>query len=248
MSLNGLNRHSTAPSATRRDRTLRSPAVMKMIGMCFCRLFQFSLQVRARHSRHGDVENQTASFIEEIGCEERLGRRESLRGKAELPHQVGERLADRLVVIDDRDKGIAPPSTSTYRYCCSVMPVRVANRDLEPTQLSCCILNTMASLVGYRVHRIAHCTSRWREGSLWSAALLKIEFGPSLFRKSYTKVAAITLYQHRSRHSDAAPIVPPRATVMGRQFKVDWECFLQLKLIQPVLSRMPCLVRPRTVR
>jgi hypothetical protein len=29
-----------------------------------------------------------------------------LSGKAELPHQVGERLADRFVVIDNRDKGM----------------------------------------------------------------------------------------------------------------------------------------------
>ena len=103
MSLNGLNRHSTAPcfeqartdglvsvSGDEDDRNLL-PATL-----------QFPLEIGSGHARHGDVEDQTSGLADVIGREELFRRRERLDRKAELPQQVGQRLAHGLVVIDDR--------------------------------------------------------------------------------------------------------------------------------------------------
>src|SRR5262245_32448520 len=65
---------------------------------------QFTIELGARHTRHGDVDNQTAGSVYELGCQERFCRRESLRGKAELLQQIGKRFSNRLVVIDNRNE------------------------------------------------------------------------------------------------------------------------------------------------
>src|SRR5918995_1869973 len=53
---------------------------------------QFLLQFGPRHAGHRDVEEQTARLADEIGREERFGRRERLGGKAQLAQQVWQRL------------------------------------------------------------------------------------------------------------------------------------------------------------
>src|SRR5690348_14915650 len=63
---------------------------------------QFSLEIGPGHARHGDVEDQTPGLADATGREKLLRRRERLGRKAAFPQQVGERLAHRLVVIDDR--------------------------------------------------------------------------------------------------------------------------------------------------
>ena len=121
VSLNGLNRHSTAPCSSRRGRTVSSPcAVMKTIGISCRATLQFPLEIgsatcpawRCRGSgtwsgrRSSDARNASA---DENACDR----------KAELPQQVGQRLAHGLVVIDDRHERTAvtywPPSCSASR-------------------------------------------------------------------------------------------------------------------------------------
>jgi hypothetical protein len=63
---------------------------------------QFPLEIGSGHARHGDVEDQTSGLANIIGRQELFRRRERLDRKAELPQQVGQRLAHGLVVIDDR--------------------------------------------------------------------------------------------------------------------------------------------------
>src|SRR4051794_38518892 len=63
---------------------------------------QFSLKIGSGHARHRDVEDQTSRLIDAIRGEELFSRRERPGRKAELPQQVGKRLAHRLVVIDYR--------------------------------------------------------------------------------------------------------------------------------------------------
>ena len=94
--------HGAVREQTRAEGLCLRCAVMKTIGMSLPPMHQFLLQVGARHARHRDVEEQTSRFADDIGREERLGRGKRLGGKAELPHQVGQRLAHGLVVIDDR--------------------------------------------------------------------------------------------------------------------------------------------------
>src|SRR5271165_2573334 len=62
---------------------------------------KFAPQLGARHARHDYVENQTASVIDRPGREKRICGRERLDGKAELPHEVGKGVANRLVIVDD---------------------------------------------------------------------------------------------------------------------------------------------------
>ena len=54
---------------------------------------QFPLEIGSGHARHGDVEDEAPGLAEAIGREERFRRRERLDRKAELPEQVGKRLA-----------------------------------------------------------------------------------------------------------------------------------------------------------
>src|SRR6266702_187009 len=63
---------------------------------------QFLLQLGAGHLRHRDVEEQRPGLLDKIRCEKRFRRRERLDLETELPQQVGERFAHRLVVVDDR--------------------------------------------------------------------------------------------------------------------------------------------------
>src|SRR6266851_1665756 len=51
--------------------------------------FQFSLEIRSCHARHGDVQDQTPSLIDVIRREELFRRRERMGRKAQLPEQVG---------------------------------------------------------------------------------------------------------------------------------------------------------------
>ena len=65
--MKGLNRHSTAPCSSTRGRTdFIFLAVIKMTGMFFPRRLNFPMEIRARHSRHGDVEDQALSLIDAI--------------------------------------------------------------------------------------------------------------------------------------------------------------------------------------
>ena len=61
---------------------------------------QFLLEIESRHSRHRNVEDQAPGPADKSDCEERLGGREGYGGKPELPQQVGQRLAHRLVIVD----------------------------------------------------------------------------------------------------------------------------------------------------
>src|ERR1700680_1663144 len=60
---------------------------------------QLALKVGAGHAGHGNVEDQASGPADTIGGKEGFRRRERLGGKAELPQQVGQRLANGLVVI-----------------------------------------------------------------------------------------------------------------------------------------------------
>src|SRR5580704_951026 len=62
---------------------------------------QFPLKVGSAHPRHGDVEDQALGLADAIGGEELFRRREGADCKAELLHQVGQRLAHRFVVVND---------------------------------------------------------------------------------------------------------------------------------------------------
>src|SRR5574341_1384392 len=66
---------------------------------------QLQLQIRSAHPWHRDVEQETLNLIDDIGPQELLGRRKRARGEAELPQQVRDGLAHRLVIVDDRDQG-----------------------------------------------------------------------------------------------------------------------------------------------
>src|SRR5262245_27764292 len=60
---------------------------------CLLPTDQFLLKRGSRHPGHRDVEDQTSSPGHELRREKRVGRRESLGRKAELPDQVRQRLA-----------------------------------------------------------------------------------------------------------------------------------------------------------
>src|SRR5258707_13297529 len=51
--------------------------------------FQFLLEIRSCHARHGDVQDQTPSLVDVIRLEELFRRRERMGRKAQLPEQVG---------------------------------------------------------------------------------------------------------------------------------------------------------------
>jgi hypothetical protein len=102
-SLKGLNRHSAAPYAMRRERIVLSPpAVIKDNRNVLPPMSELLLKVGARHPRHRDVQEQTPRFADDVRGEERFGGCKCLGGKAELTHQIGKRLANRLVIVDDR--------------------------------------------------------------------------------------------------------------------------------------------------
>ena len=102
VSLNGLNRQSTAPCASSADGGLVGvrgdeddrdrPAAAR----------QLPLELRARSSPASRRRGSDTGPADAIGREELLRRRERLDREAELPQQVGQRLAHGLVVIDDR--------------------------------------------------------------------------------------------------------------------------------------------------
>ena len=103
VSLNGLNKHATAPAAMRRGWSDLSPcAVMKTIGMAISAAIQFLLKIWSAHPGQSDVEDQAVRLVAGFGGEERFGRCERLNGKPDLLQQVGQRLADGVAVVDDR--------------------------------------------------------------------------------------------------------------------------------------------------
>ncbi len=62
---------------------------------------QFPLEIRSGYAwGHGDIEDKTFGLVDVVGRKERLrgGKRPSRI--PELPHQVGQRLAHRFIVID----------------------------------------------------------------------------------------------------------------------------------------------------
>ena len=76
---------------------------MKTIGIVLPPAHQFLLQIGSA-TCPGIATSRIRQLVslDDVGREERFGRRERLDGKAELPQQVGQRLAHGLVVIDDR--------------------------------------------------------------------------------------------------------------------------------------------------
>jgi len=62
---------------------------------------KFPLQLRSAHSRHGNVEDQATSLVKRVGRKKLLRGGECMGCKAELAEEVGQRFADRLVVIND---------------------------------------------------------------------------------------------------------------------------------------------------
>ena len=105
-SLKGLNRHSAAPSAMQRQRTLESWfAVMNTTGIDSPRLASSTLKLRPRHPGHRNVEQQTVRPLDDMGREKILGRWERLNAEAQLLEEIGERLAHGLVIIDDAHQG-----------------------------------------------------------------------------------------------------------------------------------------------
>src|SRR5918994_253388 len=65
-------------------------------------MHQFPVKIGARHARHCDVEQQAVRLADNLRGEERFGRCKRLGGKTALPQQVWQRLAHRLVVVNDR--------------------------------------------------------------------------------------------------------------------------------------------------
>src|ERR1700678_1878770 len=65
---------------------------------------QLFLEFGSGHTWHGDIENQAASLVDGVGREKCFRRCERSDRKSELHQQVGQRLTDRLIVIDDRHK------------------------------------------------------------------------------------------------------------------------------------------------
>jgi len=63
-------------------------------------MFQFLLKIKSRHSRHRNIENQTPGLIHIIRHEKLLPRRKSSSRKAKLPEQLGERLAQHLIIVN----------------------------------------------------------------------------------------------------------------------------------------------------
>jgi hypothetical protein len=61
---------------------------------------QFSLQIGARHARHGHVEDETSGLVNVFRRKKLFRRRKSTGLKAELPQQIRERLANGFVVIN----------------------------------------------------------------------------------------------------------------------------------------------------
>jgi hypothetical protein len=68
------------------------------------RIDEVSVEVDSGHPRHLDVGDQAGGFNQAVGCEEIGGRRESLDGVAQRPHEPSHRLAKQLVVLDERDQ------------------------------------------------------------------------------------------------------------------------------------------------
>jgi hypothetical protein len=90
---NGLNRHSTAPSAIKRAHRLIACRGDENDWNRLPQTDQLLLEFRARHAWHPDVEDQAARLGDAIGLQERLGGCERLWVEAELAQQVRQRLA-----------------------------------------------------------------------------------------------------------------------------------------------------------
>jgi hypothetical protein len=56
------------------------------------------------HRRHMDISDQAGGFDETRGREEIGGRRESLDGVAQRPHEPSHGLAKELIIINDQDQ------------------------------------------------------------------------------------------------------------------------------------------------
>jgi hypothetical protein len=63
---------------------------------------QFTVQLRSRHSRHRHVQYQAAGLAKGTGLQERLSGSKGHGGKSQGLQKVGQRLARRDVIIDDR--------------------------------------------------------------------------------------------------------------------------------------------------
>jgi hypothetical protein len=80
------------------------------------------LQSGPAHPRHGDVEDQTSGLTDAIGREELFRRRERLDREVELPEQVGQRLAQGPIVVDDRYERAFGHHGFLITWCVSVTP------------------------------------------------------------------------------------------------------------------------------
>jgi hypothetical protein len=69
------------------------------------RVNEMSVELDSSHSRHMDVGDQAGGFSEKGRCQEIGCRRECFDGVAERAHELSHGLAERLIIIDDRDQG-----------------------------------------------------------------------------------------------------------------------------------------------
>ena len=67
-------------------------------------LDEVSVEFDAGHRRHMDISDQAGGFDETRGREEIGGRRESLDGVAQRPHEPSHGLAKELIIINDQDQ------------------------------------------------------------------------------------------------------------------------------------------------
>ena len=89
----------------RRGRSDLSPcAVMNTIGIRSPAPRQLQLEIWTTHPWQADIEDQAARPAEGLGLEERLSRSKRLHVKARVLQQVRQRLANRFVVVDDRNE------------------------------------------------------------------------------------------------------------------------------------------------
>ena len=77
--------------------------VMKTMGTGACQFQQAFLQFQAAHARHSDVENQAPGAGRVVGVEKVPGTGEGLAGEVHGVQEHGNGVADRLVIVHDKN-------------------------------------------------------------------------------------------------------------------------------------------------
>src|SRR6185437_13905860 len=94
---------------------------------------QLLLELGARHPWHRDVEKKSARLGDEFRREKRFGGCKRLRGKAELPQQVRQRLADGLVVVYNRHQGrLGDHECLIVVFCHALRLTGIENKKVAP--------------------------------------------------------------------------------------------------------------------